>query len=301
MIMHRKLFIAVMAVVGGIAVVTSCSEQPNNVRNSESRPQISENFETLLDSLVVSIPDGPLSDADRRVLSERRKEQHQAEAKLRELGTNVLPQLMQKVEALGRVEATNRAAARVDTRRLARAFEILGDKAIPLLPMLTNELHRGQSIGPSMAGLVGIGGSQAGLALIPELTNSDSTIRNWTMSALSYFSTNREVVAVAVPLVLPYLHDDSAFTRSLTANLLGQFHTNAEAVLPQLAELAEHDQDIVVRISAIKSIGRFGTNAASMKAVLEKIAATSQEQSIRSMTYNALQAARGEIPPDAIR
>lgn len=263
--------------------------------------QETDDFSALLDALVVSLPEGPLNESERETFRMRVQKEQQAVEKLRQLGTNSLVRLMEEVRAAGLVEATNRNGAMNATRRLARAFEILGDEARPLLPLLIGELRAGRSIGPSIVGIQFIGGTDAGLALVPGLTNSDPIIRNWTMSALSRFGTDREVAVTAVRPLLKLLGDDSEFSRALAGTVLGSLGQEPEAVIPELLQVARNDSDFVVRASAIKAIGRFGTNAAPSKADLDSIAMMDEKAIVRRIATLAARAASGEISPEEVR
>ncbi len=138
--MHKKLIIAI--VVGLILTKATCDSQQTNATLGTEIPAKERNaFKALLDALVVSQPEGTWNDSDREVLSEHRKKQQEAIEKLRQLGTNALPLLMEEVRAVGRVEKTNRSAAFKDTQQLGKAFEILGSSASPLVPLLISELH----------------------------------------------------------------------------------------------------------------------------------------------------------------
>lgn len=300
--MQRKIaiFLAAAFAAGAVGTATFILQKADDAHVKKPH-QAKDDFSAILDALVVPLPEGRLSEPQRQALAEQRKAQQEAVEKLRQLGTNALPRLMEEVQAVGRVEMTNRNAAMNGTRRIARAFEILGGDARPLLPLLIEELHTGRSIGPSMAGIVNIGGTDAGLALVPGLTNSDPDIRNWTMSALSYFATNHDVALVAVHPLLLLLKDDSAFSRALAASVLGSLQQEPDAVIPALLQVAKNDSDFVVRASAIKAIGRFGTNAAIVKTDLEGIAATDQDARVRRIASVAIRAVSGEIPPDEVQ
>lgn len=297
----KTVNILVLASITGVIVMFSFfahNADPARVRTPHQ--QVDE-FSTILYELVVSLPEGPINESEREALAKQRKQEQKAVEKLQQLGTNCLPRLMAEVRAVGRVEATNRVAAMEPTRRITRAFEILGTDAKPLLPMLVEELHTGRSVGPSMAGIVKIGGTDAGIALVRGLTNSDSTIRNWTMSALSSFASDRDVSLAAVPSLLRLLKDDFGFSRALAASVLGTLRQEPDTVIPTLIQLAKNDSDFVVRSSAIKAIGRFGTNAAPVKADLDGIAVADKEASVRRIAAVAAQSARGEIPADKVQ
>lgn len=195
---------------------------------------------------------------------ERRK---LAIAKLREFGTNALPRLMLEVRQVGLVEATNRQAAWLATMRLGEAFTVFGSQAEPLLPQLVEEFHASRSIGPSVLGLVHIGGTEAGLTLVSGLTNSDPFVRNGVMSALSGFESNSIVAHAALPPLLLRLQEPSELSRALASSLLGSLRVNPETVIPALLQISEFDPDPVVRATALKAVGRFGTNAVSAKPI----------------------------------
>jgi hypothetical protein len=293
-------FLAVAFAVGAVGTAIFIFRKADQAHVNKPH-QAKDDFSAMLDALVVPFPEGRLSESQRDALAKRRVAQQEAVERLRKLGTNALPRLMEEVYAVGRIEATNRNAAGERTQRLARAFEILGGDASPLLPLLIEELHAGRSIGPSMAGIVYIGSTDAGLALLPGLTNSDPEIRRWTMSALSYFATNREVALAALHPLLRLLKDDSEFSRALAASVLGSLQQEPDAVIPDLLQVAKNDSDFVVRVFAVKAIGRFGTNAAIVKKDLEGIAATDQERRVRRIAEVAIRAANGEIPPDKVQ
>jgi hypothetical protein len=294
------IFFAV-AFVAGAAVTATLVYQKTDSARVQSPRQETDDFMTILHVLVVPLPVGRINESDRETLSTRRKEEQEAVEKLRQLGTNALPRLMEEVRAVGRVEATNRNAAVDATRRLARAFEILGDDARPLLPLLIEELHSSRSVVPSIVGIVNIGGTDAGLALVRGLTNSDPVIRNWTLSALSGFATNREVALSVVQPLRRLLKDDSQFSRALAASVLGTFGQEPQAVIPDLLQVAKNDSDFVVRASAIKAVARFGPNAAIAMADLEGIAAHDPERRVRRIAEVAIRAANGEIAVDEVQ
>jgi hypothetical protein len=294
------IFFAVVCVVGA-AVTASLVCQKTNSARVESPRQDTDDFITILHALVAPLPEGRVSELDKETLSTRRKEEQEAVEKLRQLGTNAFPRLMEEVRAVGSVEATNRNAAVDATRRLARAFEVLGDDARPLLPLLIDELHSGRSVGPSIVGIVNIGGTDAGLALVRGLTNSDPVIRNWTLSALSGFATNREVALSVVQPLRRLLKDDSQFSRALAASVLGTFGQEPHAVIPDLLQVAKNDSDFVVRASAIKAVARFGTNAVIAMTDLEGIAANDPERRVRRIAEVAIRAANGELAVDEVQ
>lgn len=254
----------------------------------------------ILDALTVSLPTVS-STNNREALNSSLRRRQEAIENLRTNTSDILPQLMQEVYAIGMVEATNRSAVATRTARLGLAFEVLGSNARPLLPKLENEFNAGRSIGPCVIAFQHIGGTDCGLILVSGLTNGSSSTRNAAMSVISSFATNREVAHFAVPPLIQLLRDDLQFSRALAASVLGSFRQEPEIVIPSLLEVAKNDSDFVVRVSAIKAIGRFGTNAAKVKSALESIAATDREPSARRMASVAIQAANGDITLDEVQ
>jgi hypothetical protein len=293
------LFIAALTAVT-IAMLVIQSHRSGRVPRKQSSLNEFQQLHEILQALTVSLPSVAVTN-NREVLRESLQRRQNAIEKLRARGTNILPRLMKEVRSVGRLEATNRPAARDATMRLVLAFEVLGDDAKPLLPELIDEFRSGRSIGPSIAGLASIGGTEAGFALISGLTNSDPAIRNASRSALSTFKTNREVAISAVPHLLIILKDDSPFSRALASSVLGSLRVKSEAVIPNLIQIAKYDTNFVARVSAIEAIGRFGTNAVGVTSDLEGIAMTDREPHVRRMALIAIQAVSGQISPDEVR
>lgn len=256
----------------------------------------SEGLDEILDALALSLPAG----ASANDLNEALRKRKDAAEKLRTNAATFLPELMEEVYAVGRVEATNRSVAWAKTTRLASAFEVLGDEARPLLPKLKAEFGAGRSIGPSVAAFSYIGGMDCGLIVVSGLTNSNPLIRNAAMSAISSFATNRHVAVSAVPPLLVLLKDHSAFSRALASLGLGSLRVEPGAVVPALLQVGKNDPDFVSRTMAIKAIGYFGTNAAVVQPDLDNIAATDPQPSVRRIASVAIRAVKGEISPDEV-
>jgi hypothetical protein len=297
----HRLIVVGFAFLVGVTVIVFVNRGTYHVRQAPAHPEKVDEFEAMLHALWF-LPKDPITNrSDMEAFRKQEKEKQAAEEKLRQLGTNALPRLLEEVRAVGRIEATNRSAAFVPSMQLASAFAVLGSEARPLLPMLIEEFRAGRSIGPCVAAFQHIGGTDCGLILVSGLTNSDPLIRNGAVSVLSSFATNREVARSAVHPLLQLLKDDLEFSRALAASVLGSFRQEPETVVPRLLQVAKDDSDFVVRVSAIKAIGRFGTNATIVKADLEGIAATDRERSVRRIAEVAIRAGKGEIPPDEVQ
>jgi hypothetical protein len=214
--------------------------------------------------------------------------------RLQELGTNILPQLMEKVREAGRIAERNPSAGMELNAQLAFVFQVLGSNAAPLLPELIKEYQAGRSIGPALAGIVAIGATEGGLAIVPGLTNVDPGVRLATISAISYFRTNSVVVDQALPLLLKNLGDALGSVRAAATSVLGSFRSQPEVVIPALIKLAETDEDLVVRSVAIKAIGQFGSEGAIALSNLERIARFDSEDVVRRAATNAIGSIKGE-------
>lgn len=211
-----------------------------------------------------------------------------AAARLRELGTNALPRLMAEVRRLEHIKDTNIAS--IAAGKVAGAFEALGPMAEPVLPELIKDFQAGRNIGVALAGIVYIGKREGALAIIPGLTNADPDIVQATISAISFFRTNAEVVEAALPLLLNNLKHSHAAVRAGAASVLGGFSCRPEEVIPELIRLARYDPDFVVRTTAVKAIARYGTNGAVVVEELRLIATVDSEEIVRRAASNAVHA-----------
>jgi len=249
-----------------------------------------DDIDWILNALVIR-PLRPrmTNDALRALYKQQFTDMAKAETRLRELGTNTLPLLMDRVHAAGSLSKSNRDAGMQAAMRLGLAFEILGDTARPLLPQLIEEFRSGRSVWASVVGIKHIGGTEAGLTLVAGLTNSDLIIRDVALSSMSLFATNREVVEAAIPLLISLLQDKSEFTRALASSALGSMPSKPEFVVPALLQVAEIDSDFVVRCQAAKAIGRFGTNASFARDRLERIASQDAEAITRRAAKVAME------------
>jgi hypothetical protein len=261
MLKTRVALIAVGVSVVVAAVISLRLQTAERVFPNQNVSQQAEELRKILEALMLSLP-ATNSTNNREFLTDGLQRRQDALEKLRANASAYLPQLMEGVYAVGRIEATNRNAAASRTAQLALAFEALGSEARPLLPKLKDEFYAGRSIGPCVAAFQHIGGTDCGLILVAGLTNADRRIRNAAMSVLSVFSTNRDVALSAVRPLIQLLRDDSEFSRALAASVLGSLQQEPDAVIPDLLRVAKNDSDFVVRVSAVKAIGRFGTNAA---------------------------------------
>jgi hypothetical protein len=294
-----SLILVGICVVVAVVVLTQFMSGGRDPQDQASLKQ-AHGLDKILEGLTASLPTVS-SKSNQAVIQDALRKRQDAVDKLRANKSDVLPQLMQEVYAIGLIEVTNQSAAAARTARLALAFEVLGNDARPLLPELEKEFDAGRSIGPCVAAFQYIGGTDCGVILVSGLTNSDRLIRNAAMSALSGFATNREVALSAARPLLQILKDDSEFSRALAASVLGSLQQESDAVIADLLQVAKNDSDFVVRATAIKAIGRFGTNAAIAKAGLESIAAMDQERTVRRIAEVAIRAANGEILPDEVQ
>jgi len=223
------------------------------------------------------------------------KKRDEVVEQLERLGTNVLPQLIGLVRKVGKVYEKDPNTARQMRARLLLVFRVLGSNAAPLLPELIKEYQAGRNIGPVLDGIIYIGATEGGLAIVPGLTNIDTEVRLGTISAISYFRTNALVIEKALPLLLKNLDDSSQPIRAVSASVLGSFQSKPEVVIPALVRLAEHDKDLVVRSVAVKGIGEFGASGIIALSNLEVIARADREEIIRQEATNAIRKIKGEL------
>ena len=297
---HRIIVIAVGFIAITVMTVGIMHKRGSYSSRSAATIKRLDDLDVALNALVIPpLKSSITNESQREAFSKIWKNRQQAVAQLRTMGTNVWPQLTEKVRAALKSGTTNPDEANHTATKLIQAFEILQCDAQPLLPMLIEEFRANRSPDLTVAGMRYIGGTYAGLILVEGLTNADRRIRNAVLNALQSFSTNREVSLAAVSPAVMLLHDNGPFSRALASSLLGSLHICPESVVPALLELAEHDPDFVVRVMAIKAIGRFGTNAISVRPNLEIIATSDRERSVRRIASVAIRAAQGEIAPDS--
>jgi len=267
--------------------------------NQRSR-EVSDDLSRILEALALSSSAAGSTSNQQPWSKTLRARQHAIDELLADSNT-YLPQLMEEIYSVGRIDVSNRNAIASKSEKLGLAFEVLGSRARPLLPQIAEEFTAGRSMAPCAIALMYIGGTDCGLLLVSGLTNSDRVVRNTSMSALSGFAGNRDVALAAVDPLLLLLKDDDEFSRALASTVLGSLQQKPADVIPELLQVAKHDVDLVVRTSALKAIGRFGTNAAMAMADLGVIAATDPEPIVRRTATVAIRAASGEIPSDEVQ
>ncbi len=216
-------------------------------------------------------------------------------ARVRALGTNILPELMEEVKEAGVIEKTNPAIYYEVHARLQLAFEALGPRASPLLPELIKELQSGKSVLAALTGIIEIATTEGGLAIVAGLTNADARVRLGCLRAIPHFRSNAVVVEEAWPLVLKNLDSDSPEVRAAAASALGDLRAKPEVSIPALVRVAESDEDAMVRTLAVDAIQKFNKDGAAALSVIERIASSDPVRTVRAAATNAVRRIRSEL------
>lgn len=236
--------------------------------------------------------------------SRAKMERQKATADLKQMGTSVLPQLLELVKREGDLESTDMNSALDMRNRLWIAFQVLGTNALPLLGALKTELISGHSPGVAALGLSQLG-PDGGLVLINAMTNSRVRVRTAAVSMIVSFKDDPHVAGAALEPLLACLNDDSPTLRSSAATGLGRMRkqvltstNDCVMVIQSLLSRAEKDDSIVVRICALHSIGAFGTNALPIEASLKRLLNSETSKEIKKSVKLALDAVQGTVISD---
>jgi hypothetical protein len=213
-------------------------------------------------------------------------------------GTNALERLVKQMGEIERLESKNKKLADEKTKEIALVFEKMGTNARPILPFLINELRSGRNPGLAAHGIRRIGDPEGGVVLAESVTNADEKIRNAALWNLSAFKSSAIVATSAVPALMARMSYADSFSRAFAVANLGKFKSSPERVIPALLEIAEKDEDVVVRHQAIKAIGAFGSAAKPAEPQLTKIMQNDSDPKKRETAERALKAIRGEIDPE---
>jgi HEAT repeat protein len=195
----------------------------------------------------------------------------QAVARLKYLGTNALPLLINELNYAADIEKTNKIEAIGFKVRIWAAFNELGSQAMPLIENLITNLNTDRNPGNAAQALANIGGPRASAALLNALTNPTVNVQISAASALAVCQNDDDLANEAVERLLNCLETGSAQMRGVAMNTLSTLKRKPEVVIPALLRIAKSDPEFVLRAYAIQSIGCFGTNAISAKTDLEII------------------------------
>jgi len=235
--------------------------------------------EADLDKLLVKLK-SPLS---------RSTVHEEAAGHLRQLGTNALPILLEKVKLVDQIGKTNRNAAHVLADELSAAFHVLGSNASPLFAELTAEFRAGRCLGNAPDALAQIGSDRAVRVIVEGLTNSNDTLKLSALGGLQTLKGNPFANQAVIPITLLLKEQTNSYVRGVAVNTLGALAALPDVSIPALLTTAESDSEPGVRAVAVKAIGRFGTAASIAKERLKRLAANDVELTVRREAERVLQ------------
>lgn len=240
----------------------------------------------------------PIIGKDRRAMEEaQERTKRSASERLRDGATNYLPKLMDELFAIEKMETENPKLSNIKAYQVGVAFQVLGERATPVIPILRAELESGRHIGASVVALYNIGTTSAGIALASQLTNINKKVRNSAIAVMSPFSRDREVCDLALPHLYSILRIDSEYSRILAARAIGAIGRGDEA-LTNLMEAVKKDSAPGVRLYAIESISLFGTNASSALSLIKEVARTDTHPKVQEVALAAAAAIEGKSNSD---
>jgi hypothetical protein len=210
----------------------------------------------------------------------------QAANRLKQIGTNALPALLDRVKTIDRVNATNSQLAHKLADELEGAFKVLGKDASPILPDLIKEFKTGRCNTASIA-IAQIGGADAVHTFTEALTNADFGVKLSALASIQILKRDPNAKDAIGPLTT-LLKDQTNSLRAEAAITLGALATEPERSIPVLLTAAERDTNSIVRAVAVKAIGKFGSSATVAKTRLQQIASNDPDVSVRREAYRVL-------------
>ena len=184
---------------------------------------------------------------------------------IRQIGTNALPALLQRLDPLTDAELGIRMQA-------VKAFQLLGPVAQPAIPSLARLLNNKKSAGDAARALAAIGPA-AVETLTGALSHADAQVRASATRAVGEIG---EGARPAVPMLIKCLKDDDLDVRSGAIASLERLKHDPETVVPALIEVLKQGE-MNVRIAAAAALGAFGSQAKAAVPELSKAAASKAE------------------------
>jgi len=211
----------------------------------------------------------------------------QAETRLRTLGTNALPWLVEEMALMN--GATPDSASRsnippmaVRTLRLAAAFHALGPVARPALPELVRWVNDGPPLkaGVGAYALTQIDQGVAQTVLTRALTNSNVNIRH--VAAMNLFYVTNDLAGAVANLLqcMQYRSPDTNGAVRLRISAvyrLEEIQRPAEKIVPALTGALANDENASVRRAAAGALGSFTNEAAVIAPALNRALRDSNE------------------------
>jgi len=201
-------------------------------------------------------------------------DERKAEAAVRNIGSNAVPQLTKWV-----------ASDDLDEQFRAKSgFQILGPVAALAAPALGKMLASTNEVIAFMAGqCLGHIGAPALPELLAGLTNRHFRVGTAAALAIVELGTN---ATPAIPIFLRHLEHPNHFYRERAADALGNLHIEPETVVPALTRILKDDSE-AARYLAIRGLGNFESQARTAVPAIT-VLLTDSEGGIREAATNAL-------------
>jgi hypothetical protein len=204
----------------------------------------------------------------------------QAEARLRALGTNALPWLVEEMSLMNGARptsssGTNMLPMAVRTMRLAAAFHALGSVARPALPELVRWVNEGPPLkaGVGAYALTQIDQGVAKTVLTRALTNSNVNIRHVAAMNLFYVTNDLDGAVANLLQCVQYRSADTNGAVRLRISAvyrLEQIQRPAEKIVPALTGALVNDENAGVRRAAAGALGSFTNDVAAIALALNR-------------------------------
>ena len=202
----------------------------------------------------------------------------------REMGTNAVPFLLNRLEA-DRPDKINSESSLV-----VNAFREIGSQASNAIPKLSELLLKESTSASAAAALVAIHAEAPVVAL---LSRTNGMMRRNAIIALASRSVGKEAVAPLIAL----LRDGDNETRHLVAWVLGQIGKEETLAVPALLRAAD-DAHFWVRHNAVQALGNFESQATVIYPALLR-ALTDTNTHVRGSAARSLGAMMNRFDPPA--
>lgn len=220
--------------------------------------------------------------------------QKDAVERLQRLGTNAFPFLIAEMDSFKWHTPQEQDQSIIDrTRRLQRAFNVLGTNLIPLTNEFVSSLNTNRNFVSALNGLAAMG-NQGIPYLILALTNGNADVRFAAVGGvLQVARKSPEEAKGAIRGLIPLLQDESALVRSLAANVLGLYCVEPHACIPALLQAALTDSNEVVRCQAVKAVGSIRMRTRRMelptRRILEEISKQDKSHFVRETAEQVIE------------
>ncbi|MGA4579902.1 HEAT repeat domain-containing protein [Limisphaera sp. VF-2] len=230
-----------------------------------------DDFRDILQSLIVDMPPSLSDAATLEEVRARIRRRDLAVQALRGLGTNALPHLTTELRRLCDADPHHPETV-VGMDRVRAALRVLGEDAKAFLPEVLALMQQKTNAIPCLVALTGIGGEEAGLAFLNAVLHQDGDTRVKSLFLFGYsdFPRYDAVAGAARPWLLELLQHTNPVVRIAAVNVVADLADARDESLAVLIEMLQRDEDVMVRVAAMKAMERHGTNAAAALPALLK-------------------------------